>query len=86
MPGFFSPPSINPHVFRALSFCLGHFLLHWSKDSLVLAHVVVRGWPGSEPDCQELLLVHLRPQKSYTGAIYLYATRLAPPGILNLIF
>ena len=44
------------------------------------------GQPNSEPNYQKLSPVHLRPYKSYTRAIYLCASRPAPPDILKLIF
>ena len=39
--------------------------------------------PNSEPDYQKLFIVHSRPHKSYIGAVYLCASRLAPIDVLN---
>ena len=46
----------------------------------------MRGQPNNEPDSQTLSLMHPRPHKSYTGVVYLYASRSAPIDVLNLIF
>jgi len=38
---------------------------------------------NSELDYQKLSLVHSRRHKSYIGAVYLCASRLAPTDVLN---
>ena len=46
----------------------------------------MRDRPNDELDCRKLSLVHLRPHKSYIGAVYICASCSAPSDVLNLIF
>ena len=58
----------------------------WNEDSLVLVLTVIRDWPNNDPDYLKFAFAHLRPHKSYTGAVYICASRSAPSDMLNLIF
>ena len=83
----FQPPKHKPtHILTPPPPYLACFLSPWSKDSLILAFAVVRGRPNSEPNSQTLSFAHPRLHKSYTRAIYLYASHSTPPNVLNLIF
>ena len=84
--GLFSPPSTNPHAFWNSPSYLTRFLSPWSEDSLVLVPAVVRGRPNNEPNYRTFSLAYLRLYKSYTGVVYICASRSAPSNVLNLIF
>ena len=86
MQGLVSPPGINPHAFWHCPSYLTCFRSSWSEDSLILMPVVMRDRTKSEPNYRKLSLAHPRLHKSYTGAVYICVSRLAPSDILNLIF
>ena len=86
MQALFSPPSTNPHVFWHSPSYLACFLSPWSENSLILALAIVCGQPNSELDYRTLMFAHPRPYKSYTGTIFIYASRSTPSDVLNVIF